>query len=121
MSQMAAAAIATSGATIKGGYLQDVASEAQEDDQATNVNTVGSGTNIMFTPVGLYSNGVYEPITNTNYGGASGTWASSNPLAVFVNQQGLAYAISAGTANITCTTPNGVKFSEWTMHVTPSS
>jgi hypothetical protein len=53
MSQMATTAIATLGATLKGGYLQDVATQAQNDYTATNVNTVGTGTNVQFTPVGL--------------------------------------------------------------------
>lgn len=34
---------------------------------------------------------------------------------MYVNQQGLAYALSAGTATITYTSPTGVKFSEWIM------
>jgi hypothetical protein len=36
----------------------------------------------------------------------------------YVNQQGLAYALSSGTANITYTSPTGVRFSEWTMYIT---
>jgi uncharacterized protein YjdB len=54
---------------------------------------------------------------NSNYAGATGTWASSNPLVMYVSQSGLAWALTAGTANITYTSPTGVKFSEWTMYV----
>jgi len=75
---------------------------------ASNVNTTPTGTRVKFTPVGLYRNVAYEPITNTNIYGASGTWASSNPLVMYVNPQGLAYALSGGTANITYTSPTGV-------------
>jgi hypothetical protein len=118
MSKMAATAIATMGATIKGGYLQDLATQLQNDYQATNVNTVGTGTNVQFTPMGVYSNGVTESITNTNFTGSSGAWASSNPLVMYINQAGLAFALSAGTATITYTSPSGVKFSEWIMYIT---
>jgi hypothetical protein len=34
-----------------------------------------------------------------------------------VSQSGLAWGLTAGTANITYTSPTGVKFSEWTMYV----
>jgi uncharacterized protein YjdB len=64
------------------------------------------------------TDGTYQSIINSNVTGSSGTWASSNPLAMYVNQQGLAYALSSGTANITYTSPTGVRFSEWTMYIT---
>ena len=54
---------------------------------------------------------------NDNFAGSSGTWASSNPLVMYVNQRGLTWSLSPGAANITYTSPAGVKFSEWTMHV----
>jgi hypothetical protein len=119
MSQMAASTFATVGCHHQGWYLQNTEMENESSDYKTvaNVNTVASGVIVQFTPVGLYTNGVYENITNTNYYGASGTWASSNPLVTYVNEQGPAYAMSGGTANITYTAPNGVKFSLWTMHV----
>jgi hypothetical protein len=124
MTQMAEETFATIGASLRGGYLQNfqyVYEPALEEIHSApvgNVNTTPTGTRVQFTPVGLYSNGAYEPITNTNLNGASGTWVSSNPLVMYVNPQGLAYALSGGTTNITYTSPTGVKFAEWTMYVT---
>lgn len=115
MTQMVENAIATAGKTLKGGYLQDL--EASASAPAPNVNTVYPGAQVQFTPMGEYSNGATESITNTTFYGSTGTWASSNPLVMYVNPQGLAYALSAGTAAITYTSPTGVKFSEWIMYV----
>jgi hypothetical protein len=44
---------------------------------------------------------------------------SSNPLVMYVNQAGLSWATSPGTAIIRYTSPSGVHFSEWIMYVKP--
>jgi len=84
----------------------------------SNVNTVGPGYQLQFTPYGWYSNGLLEPFVNSTYAGSSGTWASSNPTVMYVNQTGVAWALSPGKANITYTSPTGVNFNLWTMTVT---
>jgi hypothetical protein len=120
MTQMAENAIATLNLTIKGGWLQDVQAASLNEGLGVptpNVNTVGPNSVIQFTPQGLYSDGTVRPLLNSTFGGSSGTWTTSNPLVMFVNQKGLAWALSPGTANIIYTSPTGVRFSEWTMHV----
>jgi hypothetical protein len=121
MTQMAAAVINTLNLKLTGGYLQDVEQEnarAGAEQPGVNVNTVGSQTVIQFTPYGQYSGlAAAQPMLNSNYAGATGTWASSNPLVMYVSQTGLAWAITSGTAIITYTSPTGVKFSEWIMYV----
>jgi lysophospholipase L1-like esterase len=126
MSQMAEVAILnTLGQTPTKGYLQNVELSNQPLNVAipsspllTNVNTVGPGFQLQFTPFGQYSNGLVEPFVNSTYVGSSGTWASSNPLVMYVNQTGVAWALTPGKANITYIAPNGVKFNLWTMTVT---
>ena len=120
MTQMAENAIAALSLTIKSGYLQNVqqdnANEGTEGLTA-NVNTVGPNSVIQFTPQGLYSDGIVRPLLNSTFAGSSGTWASSNPLVMYVNQKGLAWALTPGTAAITYTSPTGVRFNEWVMYV----
>jgi hypothetical protein len=126
MTQMAQVAILnTLGQTPGGGYLQNTEQSNQSLDVGapsspllTNVNTVGPGFVVQFTPYGWYNNGLVEPFVNSNYVGSTGTWASSNPLVMNVSQTGLAWALTAGTANITYVSPTGVRFNEWTMTVT---
>jgi hypothetical protein len=120
MTQMAAAVINTMNLKLTGGYLQNVQQANPETDspQVVNSNTGGPEDIYQFTPYGVYSGlAAAQPLMNSNYAGSTGTWASSNPLVMYVSQTGLAWAISEGTANITYTSPNGVKFSEWTMHI----
>ncbi len=124
MTQMAEAVINTWGQTPGGGYLQDVELSntplnvsAPSSPLEANVNTVSPGFVLQFTPYGWYNNGLVEPFNNSNYTGSSGTWASSNPLVMYVSQTGVAYALTPGTAAITYTSPSGVKFSEWIMYI----
>jgi hypothetical protein len=121
MTQMAETTINTLNARLAGGYLQNV--QQSNDDYNSgpvpDVNTTAAGSVIQFTPYGHYSNGQVEPMLNTSFvTGSNGTWASSNPLVVYINQDGLAWTISAGTAIITYTSPTGVKFNEWIEYVT---
>jgi hypothetical protein len=124
MTIMAEAVINTLGQTPGGGYLQNIELSNQPLNIAapsspllSDVNTVGPGFVLQFTPYGWYNNGLVEPFINSNYVGSSGTWASSNPLVMYVNQTGVAWALTPGTAAITYTSPSGVKFSEWIMYV----
>jgi lysophospholipase L1-like esterase len=118
MTQMAQAVINTVGMKLQGGYLQNVEQATATVAATANVNTVGPNAVVQFTPDGYYAGSLVEPFVNDNYAGSNGTWASSNPLVMYVNQRGLAYALSAGSAAITYTSPSGVKFSEWVMYVT---
>jgi hypothetical protein len=128
MTQMAETAIANMTVSLKGGWLQNVA--LYNDDRegsgtctdtgctdAKNINTVVPDTLVQFTPIGYYSDGSQHPQLNTDSNGFGGTWTSSNPLVMYVNQQGLTWGNSQGTAIIRYTSPNGVTFSEWVMYV----
>jgi lysophospholipase L1-like esterase len=124
MTQMAETAIHTMNLTLKGGWLSDIQQENLNEGILTptpNVNTVYPGAVLQFTPVGLYSDGSQQPFVNSNFQGASGTWTSSNPLVMYVNQTGQTWALSPGTAIIHYVTPSGVPFSEWIMYVLPAS
>jgi acyl-CoA thioesterase I len=123
MTQMAEVAILnTLGQTPGGGYLQNIELSnnplniaAPSSPLLSNVNTVSPGFVLQFTPYGWYNNGLVEPFVNSNYIGSTGTWASSNPLVMYVSQTGVAWALTPGTAAITYTSPSGVMFSEWIM------
>ncbi len=124
MTEMAEAVINTWGQTPGGGYLQDIELSnnplniaAPSSPLLANVNTVSPGFVLQFTPYGWYNNGLVEPFINSSYIGSSGTWASSNPLVMYVSQTGVAWALTPGTATITYTSPSGVKFSEWIMYI----
>jgi hypothetical protein len=115
MTQMAAAVINTLNLKLTGGYLQNVQQANAEADAPSTVNqNTGTAEGVwQFTPYGVYSGlAAAQPMLNSNYAGATGTWASSDPLVFYVSQTGLAWAISHGTAIITYTSPTGVKFSE---------
>jgi hypothetical protein len=121
MTRMAAAVINTMGHRLTGGYLQTVQQESERvgaDQPIINGNTVSTQGLLQFTPYGIYSGlAAAQPMLNANYAGATGTWASSNPLVMYVSQTGLAWALTPGTAAITYTSPGGVRFHEWIMYV----
>jgi hypothetical protein len=130
MTQMAETTINTMNLTLRTGWLSNV-QQFQEYEpgsgngsdgpgaNAPNVNTVEPGAIVQFTPVGYYSDGSQHPLLNTTFQGSSGTWTFSNPLVMYINQAGLSWATSAGTAIIRYTSPSGVPFSEWIMYVKP--
>ena len=120
MTQMAETAVSTLNLTLKSGWLSDV--EQQDPNLGVNaptpnVNTVYPHAVLQFTPIGKYSDGSDQPLVNSNYQGATGSWTSSNPLVMSVSQTGLASALSPGTAAIQYYAPDGVKFSRWVMYV----
>jgi hypothetical protein len=121
MTQMAQAAIATYGLTITGGYLSNVQAVPGLNNDSPqfepSVNNVAMGAGVQFTPQAAWNDGVTRPMTNIPYGGVIGTWSSSNPKVMAVNQQGFAYAYLPGTATIRFTTSGGHTFSPWTMTV----
>jgi hypothetical protein len=115
MTQMAQAVISTMGLKLTGGYLQNV---NEWQGYYTNVNSVSLFMQVQFTPYGVYTGGVVEPLLNANYMTQStGTWTSSNPLVMQVDQQGHAWALTVGKTSISYTSPAGVHFSPWTMTV----
>jgi hypothetical protein len=118
MTRLAETAVATVNLTLKSGWLQDVEPPNETlSGSPVNVNTVAPPATVQFTPIGLYSDGSQHPLINTNMQDATGTWTSSNPAVMNVNQQGLAWALSNGTTIIRYTSPTGVAFSEWIMYV----
>jgi hypothetical protein len=126
MTQMAQNVIATMNLTLKAGWLENMQQyDFHEVFTAppvglSNVNTVYPGSVLQFTPVGFYNDGSQHSLLNTNFQGASGTWASSNPFVMYISQSGVAWANSPGTAVIRYTSPEGIKFSEWIMYVNPA-
>jgi hypothetical protein len=120
ITQMAQTAIQTYGLTIKSGYLNNVLTvPAFEDDgrPTTNTNDVYEGEVLVFTPQAKWSDGVVRPMLNQDFNGLKGIWTSSNPAVMYVNQQGQAFAYSAGKATISFRSASGVTFSPWIMTV----
>jgi hypothetical protein len=121
MTTLAETAIANEYLTLETGWLSNVATAQSglinAPDPSGQVNVCGQTCVIQFTPIGYYSDGSTHRQTNTTWNGNNGTWTSSNPLVVSVNQQGLANALTPGTATIKYTPANGVKFSSWVMTV----
>ena len=121
LTQIAQTAIATSGLTIKGGYLSDV--ELPEYDTyypegpTPQVNNVPVGYEVDFTAQATWSDGVTRPMLNPDFDGMQGIWTSSNPNVMYISQQGQAIALSAGTTSISFITASGSHFSPWTMTV----
>jgi hypothetical protein len=123
VTQLAQTAIATYSLKIKGGYLGDFLVYSGDNDpntyppSRTSVNAVSPGATVQFTPQATWTDGVTRPMTNVPYGGALGTWSSSNPKVMTVDQQGFAYAYTPGTATIHFTSATGQVFSPWGMTV----
>jgi hypothetical protein len=123
ITQMAQAAIATYTLKIKGGYLSDLLTYSGDADPntypsvRTSVNTVSPGATLQFTPTATWTDGVSRPMTNVPYGGVLGTWSSSNPKVVGIDQHGFASAYTPGTAMIHFTSATGQVFSPWGMTV----
>jgi hypothetical protein len=118
MTQLAEAAVATVNLTLKSGWLQNVElPDAETNGGQINVNTLSPPASIQFTPIGLYSDGSQHPLLNPSINGSTGTWTSSNPVVMNVNQKGLGWALSNGSTIIRYTAPTGVGFSEWIMYV----
>jgi hypothetical protein len=121
MTQLAETAVANEYLTLKSGYLSNVITQSDDNIGVTagqtNLNTVQPEAVLQFIPIGVYSDGSVHSQTNTLWDGLNGTWTSSNPLVMSVNQQGLALATTTGTATIKYTQPNGVDFHSWVMYV----
>jgi lysophospholipase L1-like esterase len=125
MTQMAESTIDTLNLTLVGGWLLDIEQPDENTEYIqstggllTNINTVTPPSVVQFTPIGYYSDCSQHPMLNSSFQGSSGTWTSSNPLVMTINQLGVAWSISPGTTIIRYTAPNGVAFSEWVMYVT---
>jgi hypothetical protein len=119
MTQMAQIAIATYDLTIKSGYLSNAVIRPPNNGAGAPLqqNSVVEGTELLFIPQAKWSDGIVRPMVNQDFNGLKGAWISSNPAVMTVNQQGQAYAYSAGTATISFTSASGVKFSPWVMTV----
>lgn len=120
ITQMAEIAIATDGLTIKSGYLSDILLADVDMGQSENqpqVNTVPTGSALIFTPQAKWSDGVVRPVLNQDFDGLEGVWTSSNPAVMYVSQQGQAFAYGPGTTTISFKSASGVPFSPWIMTV----
>jgi hypothetical protein len=120
ITEMAATQIGlTSGAFhMTGGYLQSVTLNALEDPEPTvNGNSLFDAGVVQFTPWGTFSDGKARVLNNANQFGHVGTWSSSAPNVVLMDQYGVGTACSKGTANVHFTSNLGLIFKEWTMYV----
>jgi hypothetical protein len=122
ITQMAQTAIATYGLNIKSGYLSDMVIESAPDSSNVyQVNSVQTGVGVQFTPQVTWSDGINRPMLNIPYvafnTASMGTWWSTNPKVMAVNQQGHAVAYTSGTATIWFRSASGVTFAPWTMTV----
>jgi hypothetical protein len=121
MTRLAESVINTMNLKLEAGWLSNVGRADLNDEGAApvliNVNTVSPQAVLQFIPIGYYSDGSQHAVINTNFQGAGGTWTSSNPFVMYVNQAGLAWALSQGTATIKYTPPNGAPFASWVMNV----
>jgi GDSL-like Lipase/Acylhydrolase family len=117
MTALAEAAIATLGLPLNYGYLGNVASPFQQPSPETNATTVPQGTSVQFTAYGVFGHSVPSTMLNTDFSGLNGTWTSSNPSVMYIGYNGAAFAVSPGTTTITYTSPQGIKFTPWTMTV----
>jgi hypothetical protein len=116
MTTLLESVLATMNLKLGGGYLQNT-TEGLGTTPSTNQNTVSTGIFVQFTPVGWYNDGSIHSQLNANLQGATGTWTSSNPLVITIDQTGYGQALTAGTTIIRYTSPNGVAFSEWIMYI----
>jgi len=119
ITQMAQIAIQTYGLTIKSGYLSNVVARNALSDQPpeSQVNDVYEGEILTFIPQAKWSDGVVRPMLNQDFDGLKGVWTSSNPAVMYINQQGQAFAYTAGKATITFKSASGINFSPWIMTV----
>jgi hypothetical protein len=117
MTQLAENVIPTVGLKLVTGWLSNTVQGEGSAYPPINVNTASPPQMVLFTPIGYYSDGSQHPMINTNMQDATGTWTSSDPTVMYINQQGFAWAISNGTTIIRYTSPTGVSFSEWVMNV----
>jgi Bacterial Ig-like domain (group 2) len=123
ITQLAQTAIETYSLKIKSGYLSDLETFAGYlgfdtlPNPPTNQNSVSPGATLQFTPQATWTDGVTRPMTNVPYGGVLGTWSSSNPKVVGIDEHGFASAYTPGTATIHFTSATGQVFSPWGMTV----
>jgi hypothetical protein len=121
ITQMAQTAIATYGLSMTGGHLGNVQAvsgvNGVDPPFKPSVNNVVLGAGIQFTAQATWSDGVTRPIQNIPYGGVAGTWWSTNPKVMSINQGGFAYAYTPGTTSIWFKSASGHTFSPWTMTV----
>jgi hypothetical protein len=121
ITQMAQTAITSYGLTIKGGYLNNVQAvsgvNGVDSPFKSSVSNVVLGAGVQFTPQATWSDGVTRPMQNIPYGGVLGTWFSTNPKVMSINQEGFAYAYTPGTTTIWFKSASGLTFSPWNMTV----
>jgi hypothetical protein len=107
-----------------GGYLGTIAQQADlyvipgsYMGAVAGLNTVTDGSAIQFMAYGKYSDGTTRSIRNADINGHIGTWTTSSPNVIWIQQNGLASAMEIGSSNIHFTTLSGVTINEWTMYV----
>ena len=109
------------GVKLKSGYLGNEAvqmNSASPFIPQSGVNTVAPSTKMHWFATGQYSDGYSAAIANANVQHEYGNWTSSNPEVISIDQDGTAWALKPGTANIHFTTLSGATLNEWVMYVT---
>ncbi|MGC2398374.1 MAG: GDSL-type esterase/lipase family protein [Acidobacteriaceae bacterium] len=120
MTALAETAVATLALPLDYGYLGNVAAPFEQSSPELNATTVPQGTSVQFTAYGVFGHSVAGTMINTDFAGLNGTWTSSQTSVMNVGYNGAAFAVSPGTATITYTSPQGIKFTPWVMTVQAS-
>jgi hypothetical protein len=105
------------GVTLNGGYLGNEYLDNNGAPPFTGGNTLSPGAEMHWYAFGQYSDGITQQIANANVLNLYGTWTSSNPEVVSIDQYGTAWTLAPGTANIHFTTLSGATLNEWVMTV----
>jgi lysophospholipase L1-like esterase len=117
MTALAQAAVATYDLPLNGGHLGNVATLYPQGNRETNATTISLGSSVQFMAYGMFGHSIPGTMLNTNFAGLNGTWTSSNPAVLNIGYNGEAFAASPGTATITYTAPQGIRFAPWVMTV----
>jgi hypothetical protein len=118
MTTLVESVLGTINLKLGGGYLQNMGYLSYPYAQLrTNENTIFTGSYFEFTAVGWYNDGSVHSLINPSLQGATGTWTSSNPMVLSIDQGGNVIGLVPGTSIVKYTSPAGVAFSEWIMYV----
>jgi hypothetical protein len=99
---------------LKGGYLGTVYLPDLEDAASqVGANSGIDGSIVQFTAYGQYTDGSVHVINNADMNGHVGTWTTSAPMVLNIDQNGVATPLDKGTANIHFTTLAGQTINEW--------
>ena len=113
-----AAIIQAQGYKLKGGYLQTVGWDGGLYSTSTaNANSINTGGTVQFTPYGQYTDGSTHVMNNADVSGHIGTWTTTVPKSLWVDQNGVGTGLDLGISTVRFTAPSGTIFNAWGMTV----